>query len=311
MTTDNLAPPEPPPGAPWLEPMLQKQVEWRNGDIIISVPPKSGTTWMMNIVHQLRTGGDPDFKDIYIEVPWLEFVENREDTPERRLDRFRTLPTSRRRAFKTHAAPPHIPYIEPGPNALDVKYVVVVRNPEEALVSLKPFIAGHSQAFFDYWKVPKGIFERETFAEYYRDVLANMPHAEMFFGFLANWWPLRNKPNVRLLHFSELKNNPNSVIPALADFLGFSPTKEQWPKILEYCSFDWMKKHQEKFEMQHVLGFPMLDSGAMVRKGAVGAAKEDGMTAEIAAEFRAKGAALIKNPKVLDWFYNGGKRPED
>ena len=311
MTTDNLAPPEPPPGAPWLEPMLQKQVEWRNGDIIISVPPKSGTTWMMNIVHQLRTGGDPDFKDIYIEVPWLEFVENREDTPERRLDRFRTLPTSRRRAFKTHAAPPHIPYIEPGPNALDIKYVVVVRNPEEALVSLKPFIAGHSQAFFDYWKVPKGIFERETFAEYYRDVLANMPHAEMFFGFLANWWPLRNMPNVRLLHFSELKNNPNSVIPALADFLGFSPTKEQWPKILEYCSFDWMKKHQEKFEMQHVLGFPMLDSGAMVRKGAVGAAKEDGMTAEIAAEFRAKGAALIKNPKVLDWFYNGGKRPED
>ncbi|HMY20235.1 MAG TPA: sulfotransferase domain-containing protein, partial [Polyangium sp.] len=204
-----------------------------------------------------------------------------------------------------------IPYIEPGPNALDIKYVVVVRNPEEALVSLKPFIAGHSQAFFDYWKVPKGIFERETFAEYYRDVLANMPHAEMFFGFLANWWPLRNMPNVRLLHFSELKNNPNSVIPALADFLGFSPTKEQWPKILEYCSFDWMKKHQEKFEMQHVLGFPMLDSGAMVRKGAVGAAKEDGMTAEIAAEFRAKGAALIKNPKVLDWFYNGGKRPED
>ena len=41
----------------------------------MSVPAKSGTTWMMNIVHQLRTGGDPGFKDIYIEVPWLEFVE--------------------------------------------------------------------------------------------------------------------------------------------------------------------------------------------------------------------------------------------
>lgn len=311
MTTELAAPPDPPQGPPWIDPTLQTQVEWRNGDIIISVPAKSGTTWTMNIVHQLRTGGDPDFKDIYVEVPWLELVESREDTPVRRLERFRSQPLSRRRAFKTHAAPPVIPYVEAGSNTPDVKYVVVVRNPEEALVSLKPFIEGHSQAFFDYWKVPKSTFVRETFAEYYRDVLQQMPHAEMFFGFLANWWPFRHKPNVMLIHFSDLKRNPGEVIPALAEFLGFSPTKEQWPKILEYCSFDWMKKHQEKFEMQHLLEYPMLDTGAMVRKGAVGAAKDDGMTDEIASEFRKKGAAIIQNPQVMDWFYHGGKRPED
>ena len=28
---------------------------WREGDIVVSVPGKSGTTWTMNIVHQLRT----------------------------------------------------------------------------------------------------------------------------------------------------------------------------------------------------------------------------------------------------------------
>ena len=32
-----------------------------------------GTTWAMNIFHQLRTGGDPDFKDIYQIIPWVEF----------------------------------------------------------------------------------------------------------------------------------------------------------------------------------------------------------------------------------------------
>ena len=78
-------------GAAWIDPELQQQVEWREGDIIVSVPAKSGTTWMMNIVHQLRTGGDPGFKDIYIEVPWLEFVEGPEDTRERRLERFRSM----------------------------------------------------------------------------------------------------------------------------------------------------------------------------------------------------------------------------
>ena len=65
-------PPAGPP--PWINDTMQQKIEWRNGDIVVSVPPKSGTTWMMNIVHQLRSGGDPAFADIYHEVPWLEFV---------------------------------------------------------------------------------------------------------------------------------------------------------------------------------------------------------------------------------------------
>jgi len=306
-------PPEGPPpgGAPWIDVELQKEVEWRDGDIVVSVPGKSGTTWTMNIVHQLRSGGDADFRDVYIEVPWLEFVEGPDDTKEKRIQRFNSMPTTRRRAFKTHAAPPMIPYIEPGPGARDVKYVVVVRNPEEAIVSLKPFIEGHSQQFFDYWKMPKKDMVRETFPQFYWEVLAQMPIGEMFFGFLANWWPLRHKPNVRLFHFSELKKEPERIIPAIADFLGYSPTKEQWPKILEYTSFNWMKKHEDKFELRNLLDFPILDSGAMVRKGAVGAANEDGMTEEIAKDFRARGAQFIQDPRVLEWFYHGGARPED
>ena len=312
MSEDNTAPAAAPQtiGAPWVDPEFQQQVEWRDGDVICSVPGKSGTTWTMNIVHQLRSGGDPDFKDIYIEVPWLEFVEGPDDTRERRTERFRSMTKTRRRAFKTHASPPMIPYIEPGPNAPDVKYVVVLRNPEEAIVSLKPFIEGHRQEFFDFWKVPKGNMTRATFVEFFRDVMSNMPYGDMFFGFLAAWWPLRNKPNVFIVHYSELKKNPAKTIPEMANFLGFSPTAEQWPRILEYCSFPWMKKYQDKFELQHLLGFPVLDPGAMVRKGALGAAKEDGMTEEISREIRAKGASIIKDPKVLQWFYDGGPLPE-
>ena len=56
-------PPAGPP--PWINDTIQQQIEWRDGDIVVSVPPKSGTTWTMNIVHQLRSGGDPTFVDIY------------------------------------------------------------------------------------------------------------------------------------------------------------------------------------------------------------------------------------------------------
>jgi Sulfotransferase domain len=312
MTEANTPPENPPPGGPpWIDPLLQKDVEWRDGDIVVSVPGKSGTTWTMNIVHQLRSGGDADFRDVYIEVPWLEFVEGPDDTREKRLQRFKSMPTTRRRAFKTHAAPPMIPYVEPVAGAPDVKYVVVVRNPEEALVSLKPFIEGHSQRFFDYWKASKNEMVRETFEQFYWEVLAKMPIGEMFFGFLANWWPLRHKPNVRLFHFADLKKEPEKIIPAMAEFLGFAPTNEQWSKILEYSSFGWMKKNEDKFELRHLLDFPMLDSGAMVRKGTVGAAREDGMNEAIAQDFRAKGARFIQDGRVFEWFYHGGPRPED
>jgi hypothetical protein len=61
-------------GVPWVDPAIQERVRWRDGDIVISVPVKSGTTSTMNIVHQLRSGGDADLKDVYLEVPWLELL---------------------------------------------------------------------------------------------------------------------------------------------------------------------------------------------------------------------------------------------
>ena len=60
---------------PWINPERAQGVALRDGDIWISVPAKSGTNWMMNIVHQLLTGGDADFDSIYSVVPWPEFVE--------------------------------------------------------------------------------------------------------------------------------------------------------------------------------------------------------------------------------------------
>src|ERR1043165_69525 len=70
----NPAPPEGARGPGWIDPEIQNHVQWRDGDIVVSVPVKSGTTWTLNIVHQLRSGGDPDLRDVYAEVPWLELV---------------------------------------------------------------------------------------------------------------------------------------------------------------------------------------------------------------------------------------------
>ena len=102
-------------GPPWLNPKAQQDVVARDGDVWISSPVKSGTNWMMNIVHQLLTGGDADFDSIYSVVPWPEFVERPGQPPQEVVDRIAAMPTGRRRAIKSHAAPPSCRSSRPAP----------------------------------------------------------------------------------------------------------------------------------------------------------------------------------------------------
>ena len=97
---------------PWIDPKMQQRIEWRDKDILISVPIKSGTTWTMNIVHQLLTGGDPDFEDIYAEVPWIEILQRPGQPAQEMLDRVAAMAHDRPRALKTHSAPPTLPYLD-------------------------------------------------------------------------------------------------------------------------------------------------------------------------------------------------------
>jgi aryl sulfotransferase len=304
-----VAPPDAPRGPGWIDPEIQSRVRWRDGDIVVSVPVKSGTTWTMNIVHQLRSGGDPDLQDVYVEVPWLELVSAPGVTREARLAKFDAMPRDRRRAFKTHSPPGLLPYQKPGGGRKDVRYLVVARNPDEALASMHPFAHAHTHAWFDLWKLPREAFCKPSFASFYDEVARDMfPPA--LFGFVAAWWPLRHAKNVLLLHFSDMKADHEGCVRKIARFLGFRPTAKQWPKILEYTSFAWMKAHEEKFELRTVGAVPILDSGAMVRKGKVGAANDDGVTSEISADVARIGREMLKDAAAFEWFYRGGALPK-
>ncbi len=298
----------PPAAPPWIQPEIQQQIKWRDGDIVISVPAKSGTTWTMNIVHQLLTGGTEDFQDIYAEVPWIEFLGHPEQPFQDVLDRVEAMPTDRRRAFKTHSAPPAVPFFEDR-SGKDVKYVVIFRNPEEALVSFRPFIDLHTDEWFDLWQVPREALCRSDFPSFYYDVIDAKGMQGMFFGFLAAWWALREAPNVLFLHFNDMKRDHEATIRKIAEFLGIEPSPEQWPAILKYTSFPWMKQFEDRFEAKTAGKVPILKSGAMIRKGQAGQAKSDGMTDEIALHLREVGSQIFSDPAAIKWFYEGGSLP--
>lgn len=296
-------------GPPWIQPAIQQEIAWRDGDIVISVPPKSGTTWTMNIVYQLLTGGTPDFQDIYEEVPWIEFVAYPGQPFQDVVNRVAAMPEDRPRAFKTHSAPPDVPFIESG-SGKHVKYLVIARNPEEAIVSFKPFIEKHTDEWSDLWGMPRHALAKPDFPTFYADIIDGMGmNRRAFFGFLMNWWPLRGENNVLFLHYSDMKRDHEGSIRKIAKFLSIEPAAEQWPKILEYTSFDWMKRHEDKFEAATVSEIPILKSGAMIRQGQAGKAASDGMTGEISRQLRALGEEICDNPAAVDWYYSGGECP--
>lgn len=294
-------------GIPWLIPETQQLVEWRDGDIVVAVPAKSGTTWTMNIVHQLRSGGDGDFKDIYCEVMWMEFANKPGVTPEILAQRIAEMPTTRRRAFKSHAGPGVLPFVEAG-SGKDVKYVVVIRNPEDALTSFRPFIASHKQEWFDLWGLPKEAFMRPSLEAFYNEIIVPQSMWMMVFGFAAAWWPKRHEKNVLFLHYTDMVKDHEGSIRKIADFLDMHPTAEQWPNILKYTSFEWMKAHEERFELP-VYAPNILESGAMVRRGQVGKAREEGFTEAMSADLLARGSQIIQDKDALHWIYHGGALP--
>jgi hypothetical protein len=295
-------------GPPWIQPEIQQKIRWHNGDVVISVPIKSGTTWTMNIVHQLLTGGTKDFRDIYEEVPWIEFLSHPGQTHQDVLNRLDAMPANRRRAFKTHSAPREVPFMKKG-SGQDVKYVVVFRNPEEALVSFRPFIEQHADEWFDLWQMSKEDMSRPDFLSFYHEIIDNRGMQGSFFGFLKAWWPLREEKNVLFMHFSDMKQDHEASVRKIAKFLGVEPTADQWPAILEYTSFPWMKRHEDKFELRTAGTVTPLKSGAMMRKGEVGKAKSDGMTDDISRHLREFGTRIFPNPVAVNWLYEGGPLP--
>ena len=306
--SDALENDTPPAGPPWIQPEIQQKIEWRDGDVVISVPIKSGTTWTMNIVYQLLTGGTADFLDIYQQVPWIEFLGSPEDSHQDVVDRVAAMPMDTRRAFKTHSPPPGVPFQSAG-SGKDVKYVVVFRNPEESVVSFKTFLDKHTDEWFGLWGMPREAICRPDFASFYSEVIDGNSMQGAFFGFLAAWWPYRHEPNVLLIHFADMKRDHEGSIRKIAEFLGEEPNQDQWENILEYTSFPWMKKNEGKFEAITAGKVPILYSGAMIRKGQVGHAKEDGMTDEISNHLREVGSQICPDVVAVNWLYEGGKLP--
>ena len=56
---------------------------------------------------------------------------------------------------------------------------------------------------------------------------------------------MRHLPNVKLVHFNALKADLGGQIRQIAAFLDIAIDEAKFPKIVEHCTFDYMKAHAE------------------------------------------------------------------
>jgi hypothetical protein len=239
---------------PTHDPRLLAAFRPRPTDVLIATAPKAGTTWLQQILHQLRSGGDEDFTCIDTVVPWLELPRPKTD---RRtlLAHYEALPDPR--VFKTHCT-----YEQTPGGASVARIVLSSRDPRDCCLSFYHHILGMTETARD----RVGIKAPASFAEHVEQWLA----AGAWYRNIRSWWPYHNHPNVLWLRYADMKSDPGAAIERIRAFLGWPLDEALRARVLEYCSFAWMKAHNEKFTPNDGTEQPLFKSGAFIRKGEVG-----------------------------------------
>lgn len=235
------------------DPYILAHFRARPSDVLITTAPKAGTTWMQQILHQLRTGGDTSFQNIDDVVPWLE--KPREGfTWQQRLDEFDKLDAPR--IFKTHCT------FEQTPGFGTAKIVMTSRDPRDCCVSFYH----HTMNLTDEALIHLGATRPHSFDEFFENWMA----FGAWYRNVKSWWPYRSHERVLWLRYEDLLSDFDAQLSRIIGFLGWELTDEQLKKVKEYSSFAWMKAHTERFETPLREGETCFKPMQFIRQGKVG-----------------------------------------
>jgi aryl sulfotransferase len=215
--------------------------EFRDDDIIVGTYAKSGTTWVQQILGQLIFEGKEGLPVEHMS-PWLDFTL---PPAEVKLNLLRAQ--THRRFIKTHLPVDALVF---SPRA---KYVYVGRDGRDVIWSFHNHHANFKNQAYEMINNNPGrgagpdfLPPTDDLRKYFHDWFEKDGYPFWpFWENIRSWWAIRNLPNVMLLHFESLKRDMPGEMRRVAKFLDIPINESRWHKIVEYCTFDYMKAHSE------------------------------------------------------------------
>lgn len=221
---------------------------FRDDDIVISTAAKCGTTWTQMIC-ALLIFQTPDLPRPLDQITvWLD------QTMRDRDELFAMYDAQKHRRFiKTHTPLDGLPYDE------RVTYITVARDPRDVAISMDNHLENMDMErvlamrdaavgnddldeFLPGGRPPeRPATARERFWEWIelttvpnRGLLPTLHHIETF-------WDARDRPNIVLLHYADLKEDLEGEMRKLAARLGIEVADELWPELVRAATFESMR----------------------------------------------------------------------
>ncbi|XP_062886748.1 sulfotransferase 2B1-like isoform X1 [Mobula hypostoma] len=226
-----------------------EEFQVRDEDVFIVTYPKSGTTWMQEIVPLIFSNGDltpvlsiPNWQ----RVPWLEhnFCKGLlEDRPSPRL-----ITTH----FQRHMLPKTF-------DKSKAKVVYMARHPKDALVSS-----------FHYHNIAAFLDNAGRFDEFLDKFLEGKVMYGSWFDHIKSWWPVRDQEYFLFLTYEEMLQDTRNTVTKLGEFLGKQLSSDTIDKIISQTKFNNMKQNSMSnysFVPSDILN---QENSNFLRKGIVG-----------------------------------------
>lgn len=248
--------------------------EFRPGDVVISAPAKSGTTWTQQLVGSLIFAGT-DLPGTIAELsPWLDMKIRSKESVFSILEQ-----QTHRRFIKTHTPLDGVQWSD------DVTYVCVGRDPRDAAISMTHHLVNldgealqQITASMDGSYDPSEPLPEEMPPDFFiREWGNGSPEPpwplESFTTIYRSYWERRHLPNVGLFHFADYVRDLHTEVHRLADLLTIDVDDDTVASIVAGSGIDAVRSKAEAVAPDGHLS-PWKDAAAFFRSGLVGEWRE-------------------------------------
>jgi hypothetical protein len=288
---------------------------FRPGDIVISTPPKCGTTWTQMIC-ALLVFQTPTFdQSLDLISPWLDMLTRDVESVRADLEA-----QTHRRFIKSHTPYDALPH-DPA-----VTYIAVARDPRDvfrswdnhlANMNIEAVLTAREQAvglddvvdLLAQGPPVRAETEIDRFWEWVDDDTPVTETMNLHFTIhhLQTFWKVRDEANVVLLHYNDLQADLDGEMRRLARHMEIDINEARWPELVAAARFESMRSNADAIapDTTHAI---WNSNTQFFNRGSNGQWREILDAGDLARYERR--VAELGSRELIRWIHEGGFDPE-